>query len=389
MPTYAYFIPFIVITLLFILVMKTEKRTIMTGVLFVLSLVALFGGMRFLLFKYSETIDAMLPAAATVRSISTIVMAIIGLLPTAMIIITFVSAAMIIKREGLSSQNSKTLGFAVLLLIYTAVFPIVGKLGVNLLFDVIYAMVSMAAMYFILLKSMYTMTSIINQIHRKGGKNLDYILYIGAGMKGDKAEPLTKKRIEKTFEIWQENSDAKIVVTGGSEKYEEIPRTEEIAARLEEKGIPADKILTDENSHNTDSDIRFGKKKIEEDLGYSIEEADTEGLSRRKAKKIKKRERKKGILNTSKAPGVALISSNYHVLRCLITAKYFKMKCIGYGAPVRVDYRMNAFVNEYYRYLRVSRSVQIKVMIIIALIWILLLAFVLIYTDIPLLYSRP
>ena len=387
MPTYAYFIPFVILTLLFVLVMKREKRTIMTGVLFVLSLVALFVGMRFLLFKYSETIDAMLPAAATVRSISTIVMAIIGLLPTAMIIITFISAAMIIKREGLSSQNSKTLGFAVMLLIYTAIFPIIGAVGKNLLFDVIYAIVSMIAMYFILLKSMYTMTSIINQIHTKGGKNLDYILYIGAGMKGDKAEPLTKKRVDKTYEIWQENSDAKIVVTGGSEKYEEIPCVADIAALLEEKGIPAEKILTDENSHNTDGDIRFGKKKIEEDLGFSIEETDTEGLSRRKAKRIKKKERKKGILNTSRAPRVALISSNYHVLRCLITAKYFKMKCIGYGAPVRVDYRMNAFVNEYYSYLRVSRSVQIKVMAVIILLWIIMMALILIYTDVPLLYS--
>ena len=63
------------------------------------------------------------------------------------------------------------------------------------------------------------------------------------------------------------------------------------------------------------------------------------------------------------------------------------MKCIGYGAPVRVDYRMNAFVNEYYSYLRVSRSVQIKVMAVIILLWIIMMALILIYTDVPLLYS--
>lgn len=379
MLTFIYFLPFIITTALFILVMKRDSRTIMTGILFVLSLLFLFVGLHYLVYKYSKTIDAMLPFAATVSSISKIIMAIIGLVPTIMIIITVIYGLMVIKREGVSTRNAKTLGFAMILIFYTVLWPLLGGLKISLYLDIIYVAASLMVFYFIMLKSMYTATSIINLLHRSGGKDLDYLIYIGAGMRGEQADSLTEKRVEKTYEKWLENPRAIIVVTGGSKRYDTIPKTDEIAGMLEEKGIPGEAIIIDDKSHKTNADIRRSKMLIEEDLGFAAGPEDEEELSRREYKKARKAERKewkKGILNSKDAPKIAIISSNYHVLRCLIVARHYRMKCIGYGAPVRIDYRMNAFVNEYYSYLRVSKRAHRRVLCLIAFLFFLLLVYV-------------
>jgi uncharacterized SAM-binding protein YcdF (DUF218 family) len=405
------FVPFIIVTILFLIVMKRDRRTIMTGILFVLSLVLLFLGLQYVLYKYSKTIDAMLPFAATVSSISKVIMFIIGLVPMIMIMITIWYGITVIRKEGLRSHNARTLGFAIILIVYTVFWPMAGQFRTGYFTMSLYAIISYCVIYLILLKSMYTMTSIINLIHRKDTAGFDYLILMGAGLKGDKSGELMKRRIDKLYELWQKSPKAKVVVTGGWSDDEYIQLASEYANELVEKGIPRDVILIDGDSHNTLEDIQGAKRLIKEDLRSEMpENTDDEQANRRtqnsdewygkkgmlglsavlqKIKACFNRFGNKEILNSSKGPKIALVSSNYHVLRSLIISRKEKMRDIGYGASVRTDYRMNAFVNEYYRYLRVSRSVQIKVMIIIALIWILLLAFVLIYTDIPLLYRRP
>ena len=373
--TFAAFIPSIILLAVLILVLKYERRGIMTGIIFVAFLAALFGALRNLSFRYSVTIDAMLPHAVTVRGIANIIMMIISMVPTIMIIITFWYGIKVIWREGLRSQNARTLGFGLILLTYTLVMPVVGRqFESNLYIVIIYALLSNATIYFILLKSMYTMTSIINLLHRKGGRNLDYLIYMGAGMKGDKAEELTKRRVQKMYEVWLDNPDAKVVVTGGWKEDEHIASAGEVVAMLEEKGIPSGAIMVDHDSMNTHQDIANAKVLIEDDLGArSVNEEEYEGLSKRKTKRKTRKDMRQGILNSKDGPKIALVSSNYHVLRSLITARQQKVKCIGYGAGVRTDYRMNAFVNEYFRYIKVTKKYHIIMMSVMLAFYLLVI----------------
>lgn len=383
MPTFIYFIPFIIVLIIFLLVLKHEKRTIMTGILFVVALVALFLALQAVSLKYSVTIDAMLPFAGTVRGISKFIMSIIGLLPTIMIIITVWYGAMVIKKEGLQSQNARTLGFGLILIAYTFLWPLLGgRLGHNIFTTITYVTVSNVVIYFILLKSMYTATSIINLMHRKGGKDLDYLVLMGAGMKGNQAQALMEKRVQKTYEIYLENPRAKIVVTGGWREDPNIPVPDQIVEMLKEEGIPEDRIMMDSASYNTRDDIVAARNQIEKDLdSVSIAEENYEGLSGRKARRQVKKDKKGSILNSKDGPKIAIVSSNYHVLRSLIIAKKEKIKCIGYGAPVRVDYRMNAFVNEYYNYVKESKKVHIIAMSVLFAIYLALMILLFINYD--------
>ena len=382
----AAFTLFIIVGILFLLVMIRDKRTIMTGILFVLSLVALFVTLQQLSFKYSNTINALLPFAGTVRGISNFIMAIIGILPTIMILISVWYGVMVIRREGLQSQNARTLGFGLVLMAYTFLWPLLGgRLGQNIFTSITYALVSGIVVYFIMLKSMYTATSIINLMHRKGGKDLDYLILMGAGMKGDRAEGLMEKRVEKVYELYLLNPGAKVVVTGGWKDDPDIPKTEQVVEMLKEKGIPEDRLLVDEASVNTRDDIVASRRLIEEDLDkISVKEENYEGLSKRGQKRREKKDKKSSILNSKKGPKIAVVSSNYHVLRSLIIARKEKIKCIGYGAPVRIDYRMNAFVNEYYSYVKVSKKTHIVLMSILFCSYLAIVIFLIVnYDKIP------
>ena len=382
----AAFTLFIIVGILFLLVMIRDKRTIMTGILFVLSLVALFVTLQQLSFKYSNTINALLPFAGTVRGISNFIMAIIGLLPTIMILISVWYGVMVIRREGLQSQNARTLGFGLVLMAYTFLWPLLGgRLGQNIFTSITYALVSGIVVYFIMLKSMYTATSIINLMHRKGGKDLDYLILMGAGMKGDRAEGLMEKRVEKVYELYLLNPGAKVVVTGGWKDDPDIPKTEQVVEMLKEKGIPEDRLLVDEASVNTRDDIVASRRLIEEDLDkISVKEENYEGLSKRGQKRREKKDKKSSILNSKEGPKIAVVSSNYHVLRSLIIARKEKIKCIGYGAPVRIDYRMNAFVNEYYNYVKVSKKTHIVLMSILFCFYLMIVILLIInYDKIP------
>lgn len=44
---------------------------------------------------------------------------------------------------------------------------------------------------------------------------------------------------------------------------------------------------------------------------------------------------------------VALVTSNYHVYRCLLYAKKIKLKCTGIGAPVAWYYWPSAVIREF------------------------------------------
>jgi hypothetical protein len=215
---------------------------------------------------------------------------------------------------------------------------------------------------------------------------------MGAGLKGDKSGDLMQRRIDLLYELWKKSPEAKVVVTGGWSDDEYIQPASEYANELMKKGIPGDVILIDEDSHNTLEDIQGAKRLIKEDLRSEMSEnTDDEQANRQtqnsdewygkkgmlglsavlqKIKACFNRFGKKDILNSSKGPKIALVSSNYHVLRSLIISRKEKMRDIGYGASVRTDYRMNAFVNEYYNYLKVSKKSIIITMGIVAAILI-------------------
>ena len=359
-----FFVLFLIFLGIFLLVYKIEHRNLTVGIILVITLLMLFNSAQGLFSYYSDTIDAHLPLAITVKGVTGFIMSVIGFVPTAMVLITIWYGVTVIRKEGLGSQNARTLGFGIVLIAYTIIWPLIGGFNSGIIFQFIYGIIGTCVIYLIALKSMYTLSSIINLIHKKGGKDLDYLIVMGAGLRGDKVEILMDRRLEKVIELRELNPGAKVIVTGGWSKDEKIITPAEMAQRLVEMGIPESEILIDEDSIDTVSDINGAKALIIGDKAESLKGIDvsTDKGAKLFFKKLK----------------IALVTSNYHVFRSLIVAKKAKVKCIGYGTRVRTDYRMNAFIREYLHYLKLSKKIHITLLCIFIAIGIILITFILV-----------
>jgi uncharacterized SAM-binding protein YcdF (DUF218 family) len=147
-------------------------------------------------------------------------------------------------------------------------------------------------------------------------RNLNYIIIHGSGLINGKEVPkLLANRIDKAIEVFEKTRrNAFIIPSGGMGPGEEITEAEAIKTYLLEKGMPEDHILLEGKSKNTRENLLFSKELIDERGG-----------------------KKK----------TALVTSNYHVYRCLCLAKELGMKCTGIGAKVASYYWPSAVIREF------------------------------------------
>ena len=85
-------------------------------------------------------------------------------------------------------------------------------------------------------------------------------------------------------------------------------------AYLLEKGVPKERILMEDQSHSTDENLRFSDQLLLERGGGGR---------------------------------IALVTSGYHVFRCLWIANKLAFRCKGFGAPVAAYYWPSAVIREF------------------------------------------
>lgn len=147
-------------------------------------------------------------------------------------------------------------------------------------------------------------------------RNFDYLIIHGAGLiKGDKVSKLLANRIDKAIKLYNRSKRKPIIIpSGGQGGNETISEAEAMKKYLLEHGIPEEHIILEDKSMNTMENLQNSM-----DIIYA-----KEGRHR-----------------------VALVTSNYHVYRCLLYAKSMKLKCTGIGAPVAWYYWPSAVIREF------------------------------------------
>ena len=145
--------------------------------------------------------------------------------------------------------------------------------------------------------------------------DFEYIIIHGCGLlNGDQVSKLLSNRIDKAIDVFHKGKDkAYLIASGGKGGNETISEAEAIARYLKEKGIPEEKILLESRSVSTEENLAFSKQIIE-----------ARGGSRR----------------------IALVSSNYHIFRCVRLARNMKIPCVGIGAKVAFYYWPSAVIRE-------------------------------------------
>jgi uncharacterized SAM-binding protein YcdF (DUF218 family) len=169
--------------------------------------------------------------------------------------------------------------------------------------------------YFSSLVLSFVIYSIFIQVlpHRM---NFNYVIIHGCGLAGgERLTRLLSNRVDKAMEIYEKCAVKPIIIpSGGQGGDEKLSEAEAMRRYLVEHGIPDEHIILEDRSATTAENIAFSKAIID---------------GRRGQRKT------------------ALVSSNYHVYRCLRLAKEVGLRCTGIGADVAFYYWPSALIREF------------------------------------------
>lgn len=94
----------------------------------------------------------------------------------------------------------------------------------------------------------------------KGSPDLDYVVVLGAQVKGDVPSRALKKRLVKAYEYAQENPDAILILSGGQGSGENITEAQCMKEYLTEQGLPEERLILEAKSTNTRENLLFSDK---------------------------------------------------------------------------------------------------------------------------------
>ena len=98
----------------------------------------------------------------------------------------------------------------------------------------------------------------------------DYIVVLGAGLRGDRPSLVLQYRINAAAEYLQKNPDTTAIVSGGQGPDEWISEAEAMRRGLEAKGISGDRIILEDASTSTEENLTYSKKLMEDDVSVVI-----------------------------------------------------------------------------------------------------------------------
>lgn len=226
---------------------------------------------------------------------------------------------LVIQREGKSKANMLSLflgiGIGVGELAWFAIILSDALLRANRKLYGIVALFGVTVFYLSFILLTFVVYSLYIQYIPKS-INFDYVIIHGCGLiNGSEVSPLLASRIDKAIEVFNKSKiKPTIIPSGGRGDDETKSEAEAMKEYLLEHGIPEDKIYLENKSTTTMENLAECKKYIEQ-----------HGSKKK----------------------VALVSSNYHIYRCMLYADKLKMKCIGIGSKVAWYYWPTALIREY------------------------------------------
>lgn len=255
--------------------------------------------------------------------------------PFLLLITLYLNGFRILKREGVRFHNFLSMGLAVALTFYLFIAPFITQSlsGISFL-NLLFVYVGFLVSYAIFISILYTSSSFVNLVNLFPGK-LDYIVVLGAGLIGDQVTPLLASRIDKGIAIYQKQPGSKLIMSGGQGPDELLSEGQAMANYALEKGVPAEDILIENQSTNTEENLKFS---------YALMKSGSR---------------------------FALVTNYYHVFRAMLLARKLKIKCIGYGAKTKFYFSLNAFIREFVGYVVMSRKVHLVFLGIVSVLYLL------------------
>lgn len=106
----------------------------------------------------------------------------------------------------------------------------------------------------------YLCKKVISGMKCSGYKNLDYVIVLGAHVKGDVPSKALKKRLDKAYSYALENPHTKLILSGGQGQGEDITEALCMKQYLLHRGILSECLILEEQSTNTRENLEFSHK---------------------------------------------------------------------------------------------------------------------------------
>lgn len=145
----------------------------------------------------------------------------------------------------------------------------------------------------------------------------DYLVVLGAGLRGEIPSLTLLQRLDKSLEYIKNNPDIKIVVSGGKGAGETITEAEAMKRYLTQHGVNEERIIKEENSTNTSENLKFTAKILKE-------------MDKKESLKI------------------TIVTSDFHVFRAKFLASRQGFKADGYGVISKLILMPTYYVREYF-----------------------------------------
>lgn len=100
--------------------------------------------------------------------------------------------------------------------------------------------------------------------------NADYIIILGAQVKGEVPSQILHLRVKKAIEYLNNNPDTKVIVSGGQGSGELISEAECMRRILEKNNISDDRIIMEDRSTNTQENLQYSMDLVGKDYSFVI-----------------------------------------------------------------------------------------------------------------------
>lgn len=225
----------------------------------------------------------------------------------------------LMRKEGISAAHllSFLLGIAVGIGEIAAIIFVLGTTEYEVFISIhsFTLWLAMTVFYFSCLVLDFVLYSVFIQLlpHRA---RFDYVIIHGCGLAdGERMTKLLSDRVDKAIEVYQKCKQKPILIpSGGQGADESVSEAEAMRRYLTEHGIPKEHILLEDRSATTMENLRNSKEIIESRPG---------------------------------GKRTALVSSNYHIYRCLSYADKVGLNCVGIGAKVAFYFWPSALLREF------------------------------------------
>ena len=108
----------------------------------------------------------------------------------------------------------------------------------------------------------YLQWKITQYSHMKIPKNADYMIILGARVKGNVPSLSLSERIDAAAKYLKENENTVAIASGGQGPGEDISEAECIKGELIDQGIVASRIILENQSTDTYENIKYSKAKL-------------------------------------------------------------------------------------------------------------------------------